>query len=235
MIDRFDGLERIVHWVTAVLMIVLLATGSILYIPSLMLQVGHRAVIANIHVFSGLALLAPIAIGLAGPWRGALLSDVRRLDRWLPADFGWFRGREHRLALRVGKFNGGQKLSAAIFAGAMVGMLVTGIVMRWSPPFPVDWATGATLVHDIGYIVLFAIVVGHVAIALGRPEQMRSMLSGKIPQAWAERHAPAWLDGTDLGPRSRLSRPGRSRARPRPRPNAPRDEAAPRDTTPVSG
>jgi cytochrome b subunit of formate dehydrogenase len=29
------------------------------------------------------------------------------------------------------------------------------------------------------------------------PDTLRAMVSGRIRRAWAERHAPAWLDGRD--------------------------------------
>jgi formate dehydrogenase subunit gamma len=211
-VERFDPVERLVHWTTAILLISLLATGTILYVPSLMLRVGHRATVVNIHVITGLALVAPIVIGLAGRWRSGLVDDVRRLDRWSRADFAYFR-RQGGSAGESGKFNGGQKLAAALFAGGGLAMVVTGVVMRWSPPFPHTWASGATLVHDIVYVVLFALTIGHVVMALSRPVQLRSMFTGRVPVAWAHRH-PA-----DPPP---------------PRPSAARDAAAPAGTTPAS-
>ncbi|MHB1987873.1 MAG: cytochrome b/b6 domain-containing protein [Acidimicrobiales bacterium] len=176
---RFDLNERLVHWSTALLLVTLIVTGTILYVPSLMLKVGHRATLVNIHVIAGLGLAAPLFIGLAGPWRGALARDLGRLDRWKTIDFDYFRhGARHRSP--ADKFNGGQKLSAAVFAGAMAAMILTGIVMRWSPPLPNNWAAGATLVHDTLYLVLFALVIGHVAMALSRPAQLRAMVTGRL-------------------------------------------------------
>lgn len=194
---RFDLTERLVHWSTALLLLTLIVTGTILYVPSLMLEVGHRATVVNIHVITGLALVGPIVIGLLGPWRTKLGNDLRRLDRWKKSDFDYFR--RSVLTRPAGKFNGGQKLSAALFGGGMIVMIVTGIVMRWSPPFPNDWASGATLIHDTFYLVLFALVIGHVAMALSRPPQLKSMFTGRISRAWALKHAPRWMDGTDLG------------------------------------
>lgn len=231
-VSRFDLTERLVHWSTALLLISLIATGTILYVPRIMLAVGHRATVVNIHVICGLALLAPLVIGLVGPWRTRLAQDMRRLDRWQKLDFAYFRGSRRRAlaakGVREGKFNGGQKLAAAVFGGGMVVMVITGVVMRWSPPFPNDWARGATLVHDTIYVVLFVLVIGHIMMALSRPPQLQSMFTGKISRAWAERHAPGWLDGSDLDD-SPLS-PGKGalpRARSRPRQSArPAEEVA---------
>lgn len=220
---RFDLTERLVHWTTALLLLVLLATGTILYVPSLMLDVGHRATIVNIHVITGLALLAPVLIGLVVPWRGGLVADLRRLDRFGRDDAGWYRSP----ARHAGKFNGGQKRVAGLLGGGMVAMLLTGVVMRWSPPFPNEWARGATLVHDVVYFVLFAVVAAHLAVALSRPVQLTSMFTGRVPRAWAERH-PDWLSGRDL------REPGRP-ATPRSRRSARRGAVAASGTRPGSG
>lgn len=226
-IERFDLNERIVHWTSAILLISLIVTGTILYIPSFMLAVGHRATVVNIHVITGLGLLAPVLIGLAGPWRKGLSEDVRRFDRWQRGDFDYFR--PSRLPAPPGKFNGGQKLAAAVLAGGSIVMVMTGIVMRWSPPFPNSWASGATFVHDSIYLVLSLVVIGHILVASSRPLQLRSMFTGRIPREWAERYAPAWLNGSDLGGGAT------SRARTRPRPSAGRDEVAGAGTTRASG
>jgi formate dehydrogenase subunit gamma len=227
-VSRFDLNERLVHWTTAALLLVLIVTGTILYVPGLMLAVGHRATIVNIHVVSGLALVTPLVLGLAGPWRARLAADLRRLDRWQRPDFEFFRRRGVGPA-HAGKFNGGQKLTSALFGGGMAVMIATGIVMRWSPPFPNPWASGATLVHDTIYIVLFVLVIGHIILALSRPVQLRSMFTGRVPAAWAKRHAPAWVDGSDLGRAGR-----RERASPPPRPSARRAPEAEIGTSPAS-
>lgn len=216
LLERFDRTERLVHWTTALLLLVLIATGTILYIPSLMLEVGHRATIVNIHVIVGLALVAPLLAGLLGPWRRRLAEDLRRLDRWQRVDFAYFKRGGQRPG---GKFNGGQKLASAFFGGGCVVMIVTGVVMRWSPPFPNGWASGATLVHDTFYLLLSALVVGHVFMALTRPPQLKAMFTGRISRSWAERFAPGWLDGSGLNPAGRPSDP--------PAPLPPRSSAAP--------
>ena len=64
-LSRFDLVERLVHWSTAVAMLTLIVTGAILYLPSLALRIGHRGLIENIHVITGLCLLGPLVLGLA--------------------------------------------------------------------------------------------------------------------------------------------------------------------------
>jgi formate dehydrogenase subunit gamma len=169
---RFDLVERLVHWSTAIMMLTLIVTGAILYLPALALRVGHRSLVENIHVITGLCLLGPLLLGIAGPWRQRLLTDLRRLDRWRASDFDWFRSRTRRSGLPRDKFNGGQKLEAAFLGAAMVAALVTGVIMRYAPSSWITWATGATLVHDALFFAIVIAVIAHIAFALSKPQQL---------------------------------------------------------------
>ncbi|MGO8874892.1 MAG: cytochrome b/b6 domain-containing protein [Acidimicrobiales bacterium] len=198
-IERFDVVERAVHWTTAVLMLELLATGAILYIPSIALVVGHRAIVENIHVYSGLGLLVPLLVGVLGPWRERLVRDLRRFDRWSVADWDWFHRKARRSGAPKGKFNGGQKAEAAFVGSGMLVMLATGVLMRFAPVSWINWQQGATLVHDVGFIAIAVGVLGHIYYALNRPEQLRSMITGRISRAWATKNTPAWVEEADEG------------------------------------
>jgi formate dehydrogenase subunit gamma len=196
-IERFDRVERAVHWTTAILMLELIATGAILYLPTLALAVGHRGFIETLHVYSGIALVVPIIVGVAGPWRAALVADLRRFDRWTKADWDWFHRKQRRSASPTGKFNGGQKAEAAFVGGGMIVMLVTGVLMRFAPASWINWQQGATLVHDVGFFAIGLGVAGHIYYALSRPEQLKSMMTGVIPRAWAVKNTPAWVEEVD--------------------------------------
>jgi formate dehydrogenase subunit gamma len=187
---RFDLAERLVHWSLAAIVLVLLVTGAELYIPAFSLAFGHRALVEDVHVYVGICLPLPLLAGAAGPWRRALLADLRRLARWPAGEADWFRRRRPRL----GKFNPGQKLNASLVAGSLLLALGTGLLMRWAPASLLPFQTGATLVHDIVFLLLAALVVGHVAMAITHPDAMRSMLHGRVSEAWARRHAPRWLE-----------------------------------------
>ena len=65
---RFDGVQRAAHWANALLFGILMLTALPLYFGSLSDVVGRRALVANIHVWSGVALPVPIVISLLGPW-----------------------------------------------------------------------------------------------------------------------------------------------------------------------
>jgi formate dehydrogenase gamma subunit len=213
MLLRFDRVERAAHWANATLFLILIGTGTILYVGPLSLLVGRRVLIDDVHVYCGLALPAPLLISLAGRWGRGLRADLSRFNRWTADDRRWLRltttprlernaGREQ---LAIGKFNAGQKLNAVFVGAVIVIMLGTGVVMHWFNPWPLSWRTGATFVHEWLAIAVFVVVLGHITYALRDPAALRSMFKGTISRRWALRNAPAWvveIDSTALAAKS---------------------------------
>jgi len=204
-VERFDRVERAVHWLNAVLFAVLIVTAAALSLSPVGRIFGHRDVVERVHVWCGLALPIPLLAGAAGRWGRALRADLRRLNRWTATDRTWlrlsWRARAERVRRRgrltLGKFNAGQKLNAAFTGGAILVMLGSGAIMYWYRPWPLDWRTGATFVHDWLAWALVAAITGHVLFAFADPDALRSMLRGSIARSWARRHAPAWLEEID--------------------------------------
>ncbi|MCU1344876.1 MAG: formate dehydrogenase [Acidimicrobiia bacterium] len=196
LLPRFDPMTRAVHWITAAAGGVVLSTATVLYVPELSAAVGRRAALMEAHVVAGLFLPVPLIFGASvGPSGVRLRRDLRELWSWTPTDRRWWRPKHRETP--VGKFNGGQKLVTALFAGLFVMQLLTGSLMYWHDPFSPAWRTGATFVHDWAYLALFATVLGHVAKALQEPELMRSMTSGSVPAQWARRERPTWHASDD--------------------------------------
>lgn len=193
------------HWVNATLFGILVVTGAVLYLQPLSAAVGRRALVENIHLYCGLALPVPLLIALSGSWGRALRADLRRFNRWSKTDRDWLRSlfypgpvrRRHMAAMKVGKFNAGQKLNAAFIAGAGLVMLATGVILKWYHPWPLSWRTGATFVHDWLSLAVGLVIIGHIGMALRDPDALRSMFSGTISRQWAKRHAPGWLRERD--------------------------------------
>jgi formate dehydrogenase subunit gamma len=193
---RFDRTERIVHWCNATLFLVLLFTGASLYVAPLSALVAHRTFVKTVHVYSGLLLPVPIVLGLVLRSGKRLRADLSRLNRWNQDDRFWMRHtwsqRSLRNRARLGKFNPGQKLNAAFVGASIVVMLGTGSIMRWFEPFPDDWRTGATFVHDWFFIALCIVITGHILYALADPESLRAMVTGWVTERWARTHSPTW-------------------------------------------
>jgi formate dehydrogenase subunit gamma len=178
----------------ALLFGILMATALPLYFVQVESIVGRRALMAEIHVWAGVALPIPLIISLAGPWGARFRRDVRRINVWTGAEIRWLQSFGLRRLRRADKFNPGQKLNAIFTASAIVVMLGTGSILKWFRFFPVDWRTGATFVHDLLAGGIFVVVFGHVAFALTHPDALRSMFKGWVSESWARRHARGWLE-----------------------------------------
>jgi formate dehydrogenase subunit gamma len=182
----------VTHWLSAVIVITLMVTGVILYVPSLSAAVGLRLLIEDIHVYAGVSVFVPLISGLTGRWGRDLRRDLRGLNRFSRADKAWLFSLGRRSRHEIGKFNPGQKLNTFAIAGFLGVLLGTGLILRWGNFVPVNWRTGATFTHDWFALFLIVIVLGHVGMAIAHPEALRSMFSGSVTPKWVQRHAPAW-------------------------------------------
>ena len=189
---RFDAIQRTAHWANALLFGILMLTALPLYFGSLADVVGRRHLVAEIHLWTGIALPFPLVLSLLGPWGAGMRRDARRINRWRKEEIRWLRSLGRR-ELELDKFNPGQKLNAIFVAGVIVVMLTTGSMLEWFRFFPVSWRTGATFVHDVFAFAIFAVVLGHIVMASTHRGSMRSMIKGWVTEGWAARHAAAWL------------------------------------------
>lgn len=190
LVRRFTRAERWVHRATAALMLVCLASAACLYLAPLAELVGRRHLVVTVHVWCGLALPAPLLLGLTSR---ALRADATRLSRFTPADRAWLRAVRRREPQRpAGKFNAGQKLYAQWTLGSMLVILGTGLLMWLTHLSPPGWRTGATFVHDWFALAVATVVAGHVRMAMADRESRLGMRTGLVERAWAEREHPQW-------------------------------------------
>lgn len=191
-LHRFSRAERWVHGATAVLMIACIATALVLYNASLAIAVGNRHIVQAVHVYCGFVLPVPMLAGLAS---GAYRADLHRLDRFTRADWSWLRSSSRRDgSIPVGKFNAGQKLNGSLSTGAILVLLMTGVIMYFTHLAPLVWRTGATFVHDWSALAVGLLVAGHTLYAVRDREAMKGMVTGVVSVDWARREHAAWAD-----------------------------------------
>ena len=178
------------------LLITCVATAAILYNGFLSAPVGHRRLVKLVHVYCGFALPIPILLGIAS---AAYRSDMRRLNRFSPSDWRWLRTRGRRDgAIRVGKFNAGQKLNGALSGGAIAVLLATGALMYFPHLARLSWRTGATFVHDWFALTLGLLVLGHIRYVVRDAGSRRGMRTGLVTESWARAHHAAWIEELQL-------------------------------------
>ena len=91
--------------------------------------------------------------------------------------------------IEAGKFNAGQKLSAAVHRAALPVSLLTRAMLEVARPFPDSWRNSATTVHDWSFGI-WLVVSGHILKALSEPVRApgNGLRSGAV--AWAAAPAP---------------------------------------------
>lgn len=193
-IFRFARVTRIFHWVNAAAVIVLIATGAVIWIAPLSKVIGRRELIRDLHVWTGIAITVFLLVILTLPWGKSVRDDLRRVERFDRDDRRWLMRATGASGESPpqGKFNAGQKLNAIWSAAAMILFIVTGISMRWYYAFPEWWIQGCNTVHDLAFIVITVTVILHIVIALFHPVELRSMLTGWAPANWALDHHSKW-------------------------------------------
>jgi formate dehydrogenase subunit gamma len=204
---RFTWAERMVHRTTASLMLCCLVTAAILYNGSLSIPLGHRHLIALVHVYCGAALPVPMLLGLLSR---AYRADLSRLNRFTRSDWHWLRSRTPRDAsIVVGKFNAGQKLNSWLSCGAILVLLGTGVIMYFVGLAPLAWRTGATFVHDWFALGIGLLVCGHIVKAVADAEARRGMRRGSVDAQWALAEHPEWArERLGGSPRGEPKQPG---------------------------
>ncbi|HXC58508.1 MAG TPA: cytochrome b/b6 domain-containing protein [Steroidobacteraceae bacterium] len=171
-LQRHAGIDRLFHWITAVVMTVLLVT-------SLLPVVGLRFAWYSVHWMSGLLLTLII-----------LLHIVRALF-WQSAGSMLLSGADFS-ARRAGKYTLAQKLMHLGWTLAVLVAIVTGLLLlrKAGVPFidrdPYAWSLRAwglvTLLHDLAALLSVFLVLVHVYFAI-LPEKrayLRAMVSGLI-------------------------------------------------------
>jgi formate dehydrogenase subunit gamma len=191
---RFSRTERTLHWANAVFFLFLLATGLVLYLPSLAVQVGRRPLVQSVHFWSGIAWVAVLVlIVLLGDRRG-IARTAREIDRFDGDDLRWLTGRR---PAPQGRFNAGQKVNTALTAAFTVLFLVSGVLL-WVGERNTSFRFASTVVlHDGLMYVSLALLVGHLYLAVIHPatrHALRGITVGTVSEEWAEKHHPKWTD-----------------------------------------
>ncbi|MFE5138933.1 cytochrome b/b6 domain-containing protein [Streptomyces fagopyri] len=189
LLRRFTVAEFWIHRTTAALMGTAIASAAFLYLPTLGELVGRRHLLVIVHEWSGIALPLPL---LAGLLSRAFRADLTRLNRFTPHDRGWLRATLRYRPHLSGKFNAGQKMYAAVAAGAVLVMIGTGLI-KWFPKLtPLFARTGATFVHDWLALLLGVLIGGHIWMASHDPEARRGLRTGFVTRSWARQHHALW-------------------------------------------
>ena len=109
------------HWLLAITFLLMMASGLVLYLPSLATLAADRVLWKTIHLSSAVVFWAGLVALIPGNSH-RLRTTAREIDRFDEDDGRWLRWAVARSGAEPpqGRFNAGQKLNTAIVAGLMV-------------------------------------------------------------------------------------------------------------------
>jgi formate dehydrogenase subunit gamma len=199
LIPRYSLAERLLHWTTAVLFIVLALTGlSMLFGRAALIPVFGQG------AFAGYMQVGMFVHNVSGPLflAGVLVEFVVWVRHNIPKpmDLRWFKN----LGGMVGKgprphaekVNGGEKAWFWLMVLSGIGVGITGVLLD----FPIWGQTRQTLqiahiVHASVAILFVAASFGHIYIGtIGAEGTFEGMWRGTVDAAWARQHQDLWYE-----------------------------------------
>lgn len=217
---RWAVSDRVLHWYTAVLFIVLAITGlSLLWGRGVLIPVlgkeGFAAwagVAKPVHDYLALAFTAGLVVMLL-KWFHHNIPAAYDLE-WI-RKVGGYLGGGHPPA---GFSNAGEKAFYWTLVLAGTALVVSGFYMLF-PNLGFDRAAmqNANIVHGVSALVLVAFVCLHIYLGtLGSEGAFEGMITGEVDEGWARQHHGVWLDEIRHGHGAARDEapPGRSAAAP---------------------
>jgi formate dehydrogenase subunit gamma len=195
-IRRYDANERLIHWIVAILFILLTASGLAFFHPSfwfLSVLLGGGTWARILHPFIGVLMFAFFLVMAMRYWND---NKIQPYDReWGKRLSDVINNRDDNLP-PIDKYNVGQKQLFWTMVVTMVLLIVSGIMM-WRPyfagAFPIPLIRIAAVVHMLSAFVLIVGIIVHVYAALFWVRgSLRAMTRGTVSRAWARHHHPLW-------------------------------------------
>ncbi|MGB7930838.1 MAG: formate dehydrogenase subunit gamma [Gammaproteobacteria bacterium] len=204
-LPRWSGGERLLHWYTAILFIVLSITGfSLLFGRAVLIPwMGPEG-------FAAYANVAKLVHDYAGPL--FLVGVILEVITWMGIntfksyDLEWFRNAGGMFKkgdlLPAGRVNGGEKTWFWFVATiGLLGVGISGVVLDF-PNFGQDRETMqiANVIHGALAGLWLAIAFGHIYLGtLGVSGSIRGMVRGTVSEEWMKEHHNLWYEHLKSG------------------------------------
>lgn len=196
-VPRWNLGERVMHWYTAILFVILAITGlSILFGRNVLIPImGYEG-------FAAYANLAKVLHNYLGPF--FIIGVVAEIIVWvrnnIPKGYDWeWLKKGGPLAsshVRSGKVNAGEKIWFWLIVVFGIIVSVTGVILD----FPIWGQTRgdmqlANVIHIIGGVLWTCVALGHIYLGtLGTPGAWEGMTSGRVSSEWAKHHHDLWYE-----------------------------------------
>jgi formate dehydrogenase subunit gamma len=195
---RYTPIERIVHWMGAASVIILILSGlTLLWSPLSFLAAGGWS--RRLHLIAAVLFMATPVFYAVRHRHGLrrLLTEPFTYDR---TDLAWFRKMPQYLIGRArgmppqGRINAGQKLHHAATFIAFVTITISGLLLWFG-----DGRMGATglaitvMVHDISMLVIAVLLIGHAYFTFVYGA-LPGMTTGYVSEEYARLEHARWYE-----------------------------------------
>ena len=197
-VRRFTVTERLVHWTHATAFFALLATGLVLYVPSLSTWISRRDLVKNLHIWTAVAWAAALVLLFVVGNRRALAETWREVETLDRDDRRWLSGRK----APQGRFNAGQKVNVILTAAFAILFAVSGFFLWLGERNTTYRLDGTVTVHDTLMYLSLVLLTGHLYLAVIHPttrHALRGMTRGDVREDWAAKHHAKWVEADRRG------------------------------------
>lgn len=205
-VARYNMAERVLHWYTAILFILLAITGlSLLF---------GRAVLIPVLGYQGFSAWAQFSIyvhNYLGPFFiiGMALAILIWIKDNIPSavDWEWFKQGVGGILVKdkhppAGRFNGGEKIF--VF---WVGLVILGIIVSVTGLYLINWIGSgmretmqlANIIHAVASVLWTCIIIGHIYLGLSTQGALQGMWKGEVSEEWARQHHDQWYKEAKKG------------------------------------
>ena len=199
-VKRYAANERWNHWFTAILFVLLAASGLAFFHPafwSLTAVLGGGESSRYLHPILGVLMFVSFIIFAFQKMGDNLMKSHDW--KWMGQIGDVLANRDDRLP-EVGKYNAGQKLAYWAMLASMLALMVSGLIIwrqLFSHMFTIEAIRTAALVHAISGVVLILTIIVHVYAAIWVKGTIGAMTKGTVSRAWAKHHHPLWYRSLD--------------------------------------
>ncbi|MFQ5993862.1 MAG: formate dehydrogenase subunit gamma [Acidiferrobacterales bacterium] len=205
-VARWNTAERVLHWYTAILFVLLAITG-------LSLLFGRAALIPVLGPagFTAWATFAIYVHNYLSPFFivGVVLEIIVWFRHNLPekGDWEWIKQGGGYIGTgkhpHTGRINAGEKLFTF-----WIGLVVLGIAVSVTGLFLLGWIGSgmretmqvANLIHAVAGVLWIALMLGHIYLgAWGVQGAFSAMWTGEVSEEWAKQHHDLWYDEAKKG------------------------------------
>lgn len=203
-VARWTANERVLHWVTAVLFVIMAIGGLSLLFGRAVLRpllggagfAAWASVSKVVHNYTGVLFTACILLMIV-VW---MQANWPRREDWM-----WFRRGGGMLGKHApaGFVNAGEKGWFWFIAIAGLLVCITGLVLDF-PNFGGSRLTmqTANIIHSVLAIVWVGIFFGHVYVGtIGMEGSLEGMTRGEVSVEWAKQHHDLWYQEVTSGRR----------------------------------